>query len=117
VLYGTTWSGGSTRTNGIIFRLKKDGTGYTVMRSFGTSAGDGRNPATAPVEGADGALYGTTYNGGNGYGTVYRLTGPGKPPLHIQLTTAKAGVVSWPSPASEFGLQESSSLSSPNWTS
>ena len=40
---------------------------------------DGGNPTTAPVQGLNGNLYGTTGSGGtNGWGTIYELTPDGK---------------------------------------
>src|SRR5262249_24949648 len=63
-LYGTTVSGGAYADrlgNGTVFKLKLDGTGFSVLHSFaGTSAGDSEFPAARLLEGSDGALYGTT---------------------------------------------------------
>lgn len=77
VLYGTTPSGGS-KGGGVVFKLNKDGTGHTVLHSFGTMPDDGTEPAAALVDASDGALYGTTRGGGaEGGGTVFRLTKDG----------------------------------------
>src|SRR5207249_8317063 len=48
---------------------------YTVLYSFGASARDGWLPYGGVVQGADGALYGTTANGGSydDGGTVFKL--------------------------------------------
>jgi len=69
-LYGTTSAGG---TNGTIFEINKDGTGYSVLR--GSSLGnDGRFPVCELILASDGMLYGTTSDGGtNGGGTVFRI--------------------------------------------
>src|SRR6266568_4329268 len=76
-LYGTTYSGGSNNS-GTVFKLNEDGTDYSVLRSFGSSGGDGRYPYAGLVEGNDGALYGTTYGGGsNNLGTVFKLNKDG----------------------------------------
>ncbi|MBU6399913.1 MAG: putative Ig domain-containing protein, partial [Verrucomicrobia bacterium] len=74
-LYGTT-AGGGSYSDGTIFKLNKDGTGYTVLYSFGSVVGDGVEPYYGRlVQGSDGALYGTTMSGGsNGGGTVFKLT-------------------------------------------
>ena len=64
-LYGTTSFGGASNA-GTVFRLNKDGTGYSVIHSFGSTAGDGSRPAAGLVFGADDVLYGTT-------GANYRL--------------------------------------------
>ena len=76
-LYGTTSAGGY-HDAGTVFRLATDGTGYTVGYDFGGSRDDGATPNAALFSGADGALYGTTTDGGlYDYGTVFRLTTDG----------------------------------------
>jgi uncharacterized repeat protein (TIGR03803 family) len=80
-LYGTTYSGGSNGV-GTIFRLNKDRTGYSVLRSFSSTGGDGQNPHAGVVLGSDGAFYGTTWSGGAaGLGTVFRLFPPQTPDM------------------------------------
>jgi uncharacterized repeat protein (TIGR03803 family) len=72
-LYGTTFWGGSNGV-GTVFRLNKDGSSYGALYHFGRTASDGVNPDTAVVQGADGALYGTTFYGGtNDAGTIFKL--------------------------------------------
>ena len=71
-LYGTTSYGG-TDNCGTIFKMNKDGSGHTVLRSFLATGGDGQRPNGELIEGADGALYGGTEAGGAGYGTFYTL--------------------------------------------
>ncbi len=76
-LYGT--GGGGVHSLGTVFKLNKDGSGYTVLHSFGTITGDGRNPsgfAGGLVEGRDGALYGTTQGGGSNSGGTLKLVNP-----------------------------------------
>jgi uncharacterized repeat protein (TIGR03803 family) len=68
-LYGTTSGGGATN-QGTVFKLNKDGSGYRILHSFGTTPGDGRRPQSGLVEGKNGVLYGTTYVGGAGNGGV-----------------------------------------------
>ena len=71
-LYGTTPTAG-TNGYGTVYKLNTDGNGYSVIHTFGAS-GDGRAPYCALVQGADGALYGTTWGGGTHYqGTVFKL--------------------------------------------
>ena len=73
VLYGVTISGG-TNDMGTVFKVRTDGTGYSVLRRFTGSGGDGRSPEAGLVEGLDGALYGvTSYGGSNDVGTVFRI--------------------------------------------
>src|SRR5258706_232641 len=78
-LYGTTFHGGSNNL-GTIFRITTNGADYTVIHSFSRRHADGQHAQAALVQGLDGALYGTTYAGGNGAylsGTVYRLNTDG----------------------------------------
>ena len=71
-LYGTTVSGGSAGY-GTIFRIKRDGSGYSVFRNF-QGGNDGANPYGGVIEGSDGLLYGVTaFGGGSDRGTVYRI--------------------------------------------
>jgi uncharacterized repeat protein (TIGR03803 family) len=75
-LYGTTYFGDSAH-RGTIFKLNKDGSGYSVIHSF-TGTPDGQQPVSKLLEGSDGALYGTTFFGGaaNG-GAIYTLQNDG----------------------------------------
>ncbi|MBN2506053.1 MAG: DUF11 domain-containing protein [Verrucomicrobia bacterium] len=66
VLYGVCPRGGSAGY-GTIFKINKNGTGYTVMRHFTGGKNDGENPMAPLLEGSDGVLYGTTQFGGNTY--------------------------------------------------
>lgn len=84
VLYGLTSSGGShggSFSGGTVFKLNKDGTGYSIVYNFFSGAGDGYNPR-ALIEGSDGALYGITGGGGTnagafGSGTVFKINKDG----------------------------------------
>ena len=50
----------------------------TVLYSFGSYSGDGKNPGSNLIE-RGGNFYGTTFSGGaNNYGTVFKLTPTGK---------------------------------------
>jgi uncharacterized repeat protein (TIGR03803 family) len=78
-LYGTGSLGG-TYGFGIVFKLNTNGTGYTTLHNFSAfySPGDGARPYTGLVQGRDGALYGTTLNGGtNGYGMIFKVSTDG----------------------------------------
>ncbi|MBS0394307.1 MAG: hypothetical protein JSR54_06735 [Proteobacteria bacterium] len=75
-LYGTT-SGGGAHNAGTVFSVTPAGS-YAVVYSFSGGAGDGGDPRGELVEGADGALYGLSYDGGAAnLGTLYRLTKAG----------------------------------------
>lgn len=74
--YGTVFRGGS-RDSGGVFRLTTDGT-VSILHSFCTGAGPctgGVHPVGELIQGSDGALYGTTSQGGshNG-GVIFRIT-------------------------------------------
>ena len=72
-LYGTTQEGGQFR-QGMVFRISPDGTGFTIVQSFGCQASDGCNPFANLVQANDGNLYGTTEGGGSSaQGTVFRI--------------------------------------------
>lgn len=77
-LYGSTSEGGTTG-NGTVFRMVFRNSVWTYSTLYSFQGGsDGSEPLATPVFGPDGALYGTTYAGGNpncpsGCGTVYRL--------------------------------------------
>lgn len=75
-LYGTT-SGGGTFNQGTAFRLSPKGA-LKIIRNFGATGTDGRNPGGPLLQAADGKLYGTTPNGGtNGFGTVFAMSTSG----------------------------------------
>lgn len=81
--YGTTSDGGavaSCYSCGVAFLLGHSGSGWVLTPIYefrGPQAGDGQLPQARVIFGPDGALYGTTYGGGAGYGgTVFRLSPP-----------------------------------------
>jgi uncharacterized repeat protein (TIGR03803 family) len=77
--YGTT-SGGGWRgrptSHGTVFKLTHTETGWVLTTLHLFNGLDGDAPNSRAIFGPDGALYGTTYDGGSGYGTVYRLQPP-----------------------------------------
>lgn len=90
-LYGTTFNGGSKRCGGsgcgTVFKLTRSSTGYkeTILYAFQGSP-DGQGPTAGLTMDGSGAVYGTTYVGGNGgsvcdryggCGTVFKLTPSG----------------------------------------
>ncbi len=96
-LYGTASLGGANG-NGTAYRISPQGT-FAVIYSFQGSP-DGTGPSAGLVEGKDGDLYGTTYNGGHppvssgsNYGTVYKLAPPAPlPHLTLVSSPSSAGV-------------------------
>jgi len=118
-LYGTTVNGGSSGGNGgggTLFKMTTNGTLTTLVNFRGT---DGWYPYAALTLGADGNLYGTTYDGSSGggssgYGTVFRLLLP-PPSLTLQLSAGcpllnLTGMLS-----NNFVVQYSTNLSNTNW--
>jgi uncharacterized repeat protein (TIGR03803 family) len=125
-LYGTAANGGASGS-GTVFALNTDGTGFTNLYSFaapsdGSSSAtnrDGANP-TGQLILSGNALYGTTRAGGPfGKGTVFRYLLPvPPPPPPAPLTIASAGnevVLFWPAWATNYILQSTTNLASPNW--
>jgi uncharacterized repeat protein (TIGR03803 family) len=73
VLFGATLGGGYD-DYGVLYRINRDGTGYRVLHEFTAQRAEGYSPGSPPIEGPDGALYGTTYFGGpDDNGTLYRV--------------------------------------------
>jgi len=81
-LYGTTYQ---DQTNGTIFTVNTDGTGYTVLHlfapgeesptptSYSIDIGDG-TPVPRVIQGSDGHLYGTSpHSGASGSGSVFKM--------------------------------------------
>ena len=87
-LYGTTSIGGYIGTAicsygcGTVFKLSHTDAGWTntILYAFKQPPSDGVIPAARVIFGPDGALYGTTYEGGAYFtGTVFRLAPPSHP--------------------------------------
>ncbi|MBX2963124.1 MAG: T9SS type A sorting domain-containing protein [Cyclobacteriaceae bacterium] len=74
-LYGTTTYGGQIG-GGVIFKIDKNGTGFTVLKNL--SMESGINPYGSLIEGSDGFLYGTTSGGGiNNVGVIFKISKSG----------------------------------------
>jgi hypothetical protein len=54
---------------------------------------------------------------GGFWGVVAAVQTTGAPLLTIALTTTNTVILAWPSPSTGFGLEQSDSLSTPNWSS
>ena len=75
-LYGMTSLGG-TSSNGVIFKINTDGTGYGIMHNFNGGANDGAVPYGSLVAGSS-TLYGmTAYGGSNNYGAIIKINTSG----------------------------------------
>ena len=76
-LYGTASEGGGSENGGIVFELSLSSGGNwteTLVHQFHPRQGDGGQPYGPVVFNVAGELGGTTFAGGSGYGTVFRLT-------------------------------------------
>lgn len=72
-LYGTTYAGGSSNF-GTVFKVRANGTGYTVLQSFLSATGPDGASSRADLVLSGSTLYGTTYAGGSSaVGTVFKL--------------------------------------------
>jgi len=102
-LFGTTGYGGRNNRHycpknegcGVVFELDKDGRKETVLHKF-TGDPDGYFPESLLVGDAAGNLYGTTYVGGNGYGTVFKLDKAGKETILYDFTGGSDGCAPYP---------------------
>ena len=75
-LYGTTSQ--TLAQGGTVFKVAADGSGYQVIKAFGTSGTDALGPMAGLILGGDGFLYGTTNGGGaNSGGTVFKIAPDG----------------------------------------
>jgi len=77
-LYGMTCHGGDD-DGGVVFRMKTDGTGYTILHEFAGYPDDGAHPHGSPTL-SDGVIYGFTAHGGPnsfGYGVAFRMSADG----------------------------------------
>jgi uncharacterized repeat protein (TIGR03803 family) len=116
-LYGTTSAGGSS-SNGTVFAVKTDGTGFTTLHGF--------TATPAPYTNIDGAipyaglilsgntLYGmAAFGGSSGHGTVFSLSLGSVSPPQLTITPSGANVIlTWPANASGFTLQFTTNLGS-----
>jgi uncharacterized repeat protein (TIGR03803 family) len=100
-VYGMTSNGGST-LNGTIFKMATDGSGFTLLHSFGGAPGDGRGPlGELLLSGSE--LYGTTDLGGSAnLGTLFQMgiDGAGYNVMHSFLGGPNDGA----NPASDLTL-------------
>jgi uncharacterized repeat protein (TIGR03803 family) len=93
-LFGTTNSGGSKDT-GTVFSLNTDGTGFQVLHSFGSIAGEGTRPESGLTLSGS-TLFGTTpFGGADGFGTVFSMNtdGTGVQLLHSFAIAASDGAL------------------------
>lgn len=111
-LYGMTFAGGSFN-NGIVFAVNTNGTGFTNLQTFGAYGG-GAFPRGSLVL-SNHTLYGTTINGGVGFGDVFSIS---LAPLLTIIPSGPYTILSWPTNFTGFNLQKTVDLGPPaGWTS
>lgn len=94
-LYGTASVGGNSCNCGVVFKLTRQGSGWTLAPLYDFEGGsDGNGPLATVIIAPNGTLYGTTTTGGRGTcelnvgcGTVFNL----RPPV----TAPKSALSSW----------------------
>lgn len=75
-LYGMTGGGGSSGA-GTVFAMNTDGSGFSLLHSFGSGTGDGDGP-NGSLTLTNSILYGMTFRGGSsGDGTVFAMNTDG----------------------------------------
>jgi uncharacterized repeat protein (TIGR03803 family) len=98
-LYGVAGSGGDSNCQnpqnrqgcGTVFKIDTSGGVFTILHTF-TPEPDGSMPTGAPYRDGAGNLYGVTYYGGNGSGTIYKIDPRGNETvLHNFAPTDPAG--------------------------
>jgi len=117
-LYGTTEYGGIS-SNGTVFAVNIDGTGFTILHSFMATApngccnSDGANPHAGLILSSN-ILYGTArYGGSSSAGTVFSFS---LPPQQTIIHSGANVILTWPTNATGFTLQATTNLASPVWT-
>lgn len=96
--YGVTMSGGANKCSGYyqgcgaVFRINK--TGESVVYSF-KGPPDGQMPMADLIDDAQGNLYGTTFFGGTGCGTVFKVDSTGNETALYRFKGAMDGCYPW----------------------
>jgi hypothetical protein len=84
------------------------GGGSSTNGQFGLSGTIGQHDAGLTMSGGNYSLNG-------GFWQVFTVPTSGLPSLNIRLSSANTVVVSWPSSATGFTLQQNGNLNTPNW--
>jgi uncharacterized repeat protein (TIGR03803 family) len=77
-IYGTTYKGGTQQAScdegcGVVFKITSAGVESTLYNFTGVQYGDGMYPYGGLVMDSKGNLYGTTVEGGEGTGTIFKV--------------------------------------------
>ena len=118
-LYGSTREGGAYGGNygGTVYRLKTDGTGYSILHNLGPTGNNPWYSTSALIQASDGLFYGTTEVGGlKGYGVVFQLAPLIPPTLKLTQAGPNTANISWFPQTPGFHLQENATLDPATWT-
>ena len=110
LLYGAAKAGGAG-LSGAVYKMSKDGTGFSILRSFFGPSLDGSTPS-ALMQLANGAFYGTSQYGGGDVGTVYAVTTVPLPPRILsQALSGNSNALQFAvSPGIQYDLLRSTNL-------
>lgn len=120
-LYGRTFRKSilDREPNGTVFRIRRDATGFKVVKTFGLKPGDGKGTPSRLFLSTDGSLYGTTTAGGDAgdNGVLFRIrSAPERPSLALQ-PSGRTGLALYIRglPMLSVRIQQADSISGP-WT-
>jgi uncharacterized repeat protein (TIGR03803 family) len=95
-LYGMTFSGGTNIYDGVIFKIKPDGTGYSKLHDFDHSDELNGGYPTGSLYFNDTSLYGMTNGGGaTGYGVIFKIKPDGTEYTNLYSFTGNDGLRPW----------------------
>jgi uncharacterized repeat protein (TIGR03803 family) len=118
-LYGDTQNGG-VYGYGTIFKIAKDGSGYTILYNFGSQTNDGRSPWAGLYKSEEGVFYGTCNSDGSGKGKVFRFipadARQGKFQGLSMNSDASAHLRFLGVPGYAYGVEYTTALGPTNWT-
>src|SRR6266478_6058679 len=73
-LYGTTYGYPLISDDGGVFKMNKDGNGFSVLHVLAQDGSEGSSPTGALIEATNGVLYGTAFDGGpSGLGSLFKI--------------------------------------------
>src|SRR5204862_8339366 len=97
--------------SGTIYTIGKDGSGFSIIYHFSYKATDGFNPNAELIRASDGALYGTTFFGGEfDNGTIFRIMPVG---LTAHPSTNRISVTLTGFIGQRYAIESAASLSLP----
>ena len=111
-LFGTSIGGGDFGL-GAVFKVRTDGSAYSIVHSFAGGTTDGTLPYAAVIIDRGGNLYGTTSSGGafgSGLGTVFAVLGAAPVPVPAIGGAARLALIAGLAAVAVFVLRKRSGL-------